>query len=805
MKLWQILSIVVLILSPSWAFGLDDNITIDGPTQVSIPSEELYRINVSPINTSRDLTVKVFGPLGSPTGRIQSLADYKISIDAGSSYTQFFHKFTPSLYYPGVNYTIEIMGDGLVGRKTVSVVDNFLNKVLTPELTFDVNKDSFRTGDILEIIGNVEDFDKSSPFVEIRVTRSDGESIIISPIPLDSQGKFQKELTTNSFWKLSGDYLIQVSHKFTNPENRAMTQDVVSEQKYVQYFSSQNAQPSSSSPQSSQSVPPTTKQTQPSSSSPQSSQSVPPTTAPVSSNSEDEITYGIIGIVVIIAIAVIIGIFKVSRKQKQPRMQNTVQTKNQKQTTTLADPPSLLSVKQSSSNQYQIEIELDEPSNWGSGRPLQYDVYFSSSQFGSNWFKINSIPYRPGSQIFSISMNSPVNQSSLPYFFLRAVSTNGESRESNILTLGASTPINQTISRTSTRIQRTSNQTIGTKTTIPPIRNTIPKTKKTKKISSKTANRNFKNWRTDSTNWPASTDFTDAIQNPSVCFSDPKFSSTKHIPSKIRQGLPYSVEGSFAIVFKITDGVQEYALKCFTSPPHGFENQEKLTEFFHKNNLDFVIDYNSHVEIQVQTAGIPGTYPTLISPWVKGKTLLEFLEESAQKNLLKSQAKIISRKFFDIMSKMESLNMAHGDLSGKNVMIESNFNIKLIDYDGIYIPEFKNQPSKESGSKHFQHNSRLNGSIALFDETMDRFSALVIYLSLIALSEKPELYKNFHDEDNLIFKQKDLDEPSTSKLFSELLKIPNAEIKKLTQELEKYCKSNNLKLIPKFSNIQMNV
>ena len=240
MKLIFIAIFLICLLIPSYAYALIDNVTIDGPSIVVLPSEELFRINAIPVNESRDLVVKIYGPLSSPTGKISPLADYRVSIDAGSSYTQFFHKFTPPLYFSDVDYTIEVMGDGLVGRKTVKIAESISDLVLKPEIFFSTNKNSLQSEDILKISGTVENFDKLNPFVEIVITRDDGKSILISPVTLDSSGYFEKSVSTNTFWKLNGDYKLQVIHKFTNPSNRALVLDSVSTSKVIEFFSNSN-------------------------------------------------------------------------------------------------------------------------------------------------------------------------------------------------------------------------------------------------------------------------------------------------------------------------------------------------------------------------------------------------------------------------------------------------------------------------------------------------------------------------------------------------------------------------------------
>jgi hypothetical protein len=77
---------------------------------------------------------------------------------------------------------------------------------------------------------------------------------------------------------------------------------------------------------------------------------------------------------------------------------------------------------------------------------------------------------------------------------------------------------------------------------------------------------------------------------------------------------------------------------------------------------------------------------------------------------------------------------AYGDLQNGNVII--NRRPCLIDYDGVYVPGLSVGQGTELDHKHFQHPKR---STAAFGPEMDRFSFIVIDLSLNALIEQPSL------------------------------------------------------------------
>src|SRR5256714_11700117 len=66
---------------------------------------------------------------------------------------------------------------------------------------------------------------------------------------------------------------------------------------------------------------------------------------------------------------------------------------------------------------------------------------------------------------------------------------------------------------------------------------------------------------------------------------------------------------------------------------------------------------------------------------------------------------------------------------------------------------------------------------------MDRFSALVIYLSLAALERDPALWERFHTGDNLIFVREDFLQVGRSPIWQELRRIGSREIDQLAAAL----------------------
>lgn len=145
----------------------------------------------------------------------------------------------------------------------------------------------------------------------------------------------------------------------------------------------------------------------------------------------------------------------------------------------------------------------------------------------------------------------------------------------------------------------------------------------------------------------------------------------------------------------------------------------------------------------------------------------------------------ISQKFYDMCKVLNEYKIAHGDLSTGNILIDRNGNLKLIDYDTLYVPGMEqNFIQTITGTPGYQHSKRTENLIAAADN--DFFSQQVIYLSLLTISYKPQL-RSWIDK-NLIFDEKDfLNDKNfiNSRAYKAITDINNDEIKDRLNELRK--------------------
>ncbi len=281
--------------------------------------------------------------------------------------------------------------------------------------------------------------------------------------------------------------------------------------------------------------------------------------------------------------------------------------------------------------------------------------------------------------------------------------------------------------------------------------------------------------------WPLSQDYNEAIQSPDLCLADADLRQAEAKCNAI--GIPMPRSGNFADVYEMTaPGGKKWALKCFTRQVAGLrERYAAISAHLKQANLPFMVDF-TYLEQGIKVKG--QWYPALKMEWVEGLTLNEFVKEHAdQPQYLEMLSQIWQR----LARRLREARMAHADLQHGNVLLvpgakATSLGVRLIDYDGMFVPALANSKSGEVGHPAYQHPQRLREGT--YSAEVDRFPHLVIYTALRSLMVGSRyLWNRYDNGDNLLFRQQDLDDPDRSPLFLELLKLNDPEVHKLVQAL----------------------
>lgn len=294
--------------------------------------------------------------------------------------------------------------------------------------------------------------------------------------------------------------------------------------------------------------------------------------------------------------------------------------------------------------------------------------------------------------------------------------------------------------------------------------------------------------------WPSIADFTAAVQNPALSFKggDAELASGQ-VELHPSRGTPLVYSGNFAAVYPVEcGGGRKYAVRCFTREVK--DQQERygsLDDYLRGVRPDTFVRFQYHD----QGILIRGEwYPIVKMTWVVGTRLDRFVEDNLSRP---DVIQDLCARWRGANGSLRGLGIAHNDLQHGNVMVRPDDSLRLVDYDGIYLPSFQGEPSPELGHQHYQHPLRTPDD---YNDQVDNFPALVIYLSLLALSYDPGLWQRFYTQENMLLTKADYGGPANSECIRALKSSPDPTVRYLAGYLEDCC-SRPLDQVPELEEV----
>jgi serine/threonine protein kinase len=285
--------------------------------------------------------------------------------------------------------------------------------------------------------------------------------------------------------------------------------------------------------------------------------------------------------------------------------------------------------------------------------------------------------------------------------------------------------------------------------------------------------------------YPLRGDYDTVVRNLDKFVDDDTLKQGKPVMQKHNPHLLLSYNGGKAIVYEIQTKDKIYALKCWVEDLGNLKVHYKaIDEYLKKVNLPYFVDF-SYQEKGILVNGIK--YPIICMEWVEAISFKTFIGNNIHNPAC---LRNLAENFLKMAETLHKNNISHGDLQHGNILIrKDNNNICLIDYDSLFVPELRNENDHIKGLPGYQHPHR--NKLVKLNVKSDYFSELIIYLSLIILSEKPHYWDKIAQEETLIFSSKDIENPRQSNIFNEIKNI-SEEIKYLTEKLESFCQESNI-------------
>lgn len=285
---------------------------------------------------------------------------------------------------------------------------------------------------------------------------------------------------------------------------------------------------------------------------------------------------------------------------------------------------------------------------------------------------------------------------------------------------------------------------------------------------------------------PTLQEYQEAIQRPDLCFKDTDLRNGRPVSGVF--GLPKVISGGFAGVFQITKGNKSYAARCFLRDVGDIEKRYKaIQDFLKRKRIPYFVKFE-YIDQGILVKG--KKHPILKMEWLDGLTLGEYIE----KNRRDSQAmEDMAQKFKELVGELKRRQVSHCDLHDANIMVVGG-ELKMIDYDAMFVPGLEGYPGSEVGHTNYQHPER---RLEDFGPHVDNFSEWVIYISLIALARKPGVWEELKGGDQcLLFRSTDYSDPDHSKAFRALEDIQDDNLKLMLDTFKDAVYTYNLQDIP---------
>lgn len=262
--------------------------------------------------------------------------------------------------------------------------------------------------------------------------------------------------------------------------------------------------------------------------------------------------------------------------------------------------------------------------------------------------------------------------------------------------------------------------------------------------------------------YPQAIDYQDAVQDPRT-FTDPELKRGAVATTPL--GLPLALSGGFALTYTVQISTKKLAVRCFHKEvPDAQDRYAKISAKLRSLASNYFVNFDFQPNgIRIKSA----TYPIVKMDWAEGQTLGVYLDRTSSNATALNK---LRQNFSTLAAYLESQGIGHGDIQNENVIVDSGA-VKLIDYDGMFVAGLPEGRGTEIGHKHFQHPLR---DTKLFGPKMDRFSFIVIDVSLEAMQANASLHARFREGGNaIIFNANDFASPSTSEVFGLLKAMPS--------------------------------
>ncbi|MGB6065780.1 MAG: hypothetical protein WBG50_13325 [Desulfomonilaceae bacterium] len=270
--------------------------------------------------------------------------------------------------------------------------------------------------------------------------------------------------------------------------------------------------------------------------------------------------------------------------------------------------------------------------------------------------------------------------------------------------------------------------------------------------------------------WPQIDEFRNAMLTPRNLL-DVELSSGEVVKNKL--GLPMPWAGGIAIAYKVKAVGKNWAVRLFKAETDHLISYNMISEALNRlpvwskaRSYFTKFKYlSSGIDVPAYRTDPLNPYPIVKMEWVQGQRLDQWVRDHLSDSVALTK---LAEKWLAMVGDLHRECLAHGDLQHGNVIVTAGGDLKLIDYDGMFVSLMQGQRARELGHPNWNHHARNEAS---FGDYLDQFSGFVGYISLHAIAQKPDLFQKYNNGDNLIFTYSDLGLLQNATIYRDLLKL----------------------------------
>jgi serine/threonine protein kinase len=286
--------------------------------------------------------------------------------------------------------------------------------------------------------------------------------------------------------------------------------------------------------------------------------------------------------------------------------------------------------------------------------------------------------------------------------------------------------------------------------------------------------------------FPSRTEIVTAMKNPQVCYKTNELVGGNVI---MRGTNVVQYAGGYTTVFPFMKNGKKIAVRCWCADiGNAQQRSQKISEFLKTLNSPFFVDFK-YIDKAILINGI--LQPIIVMDWVEGKPLKEYISDNLNSNALVD----LSDKFLAMVKFLHSQNISHGDLQHGNIIVKSNGEPVLVDYDSMYIQSLNGMNDVIKGLPGYQHPARTTNDT--ITPKADYFSELVIYLSLLIFAKNPQLWEKYKDTEDFLFSKDDFANLQRSSIYLQYFNDSDKTIANLMQRMKEELSKNDIQnLLP---------